>query len=98
MSTDKEIPRPFEALSELEKEVEKELRPREFNDFVGQVNLLDNLKIFVQAAKQRGEALDHVLFHGPPGLGKTTLAYIIATELGAGIKTTSGPVLDKPAS
>ena len=98
MSIDKEIPRPFEALSELEKEVEKELRPREFDDFVGQVNLLDNLKIFVQAARQRGEALDHVLFHGPPGLGKTTLAYIIATELVAGIKTTSGPVLDKPAN
>jgi holliday junction DNA helicase RuvB len=98
LSVDKEIPRSFEALSELEKEVEKELRPREFDDFVGQVNLLDNLKIFVQAARQRGEALDHVLFHGPPGLGKTTLAYIIATELGAGIKTTSGPVLDKPAN
>ncbi|MEO6882723.1 MAG: Holliday junction branch migration DNA helicase RuvB [Bacteroidia bacterium] len=83
-------------LNAAEKEVEKVLRPREFTDFTGQHEVVENLKIFVQAAKQRGEALDHVLLHGPPGLGKTTLANIIATELGVGIKITSGPVLDKP--
>jgi holliday junction DNA helicase RuvB len=90
--------RPFETLSAIEKEVEKELRPRVFSDFVGQEQLLNNMKVFVQAAKQRGEALDHVLLHGPPGLGKTTLAYIFSSEMNVGIKTTSGPVLDKPAN
>lgn len=85
-----------ENLSSAEKEVEKILRPKEFEDFTGQHAVVENLKIFVQAAKQRGEALDHVLLHGPPGLGKTTLANIIASELGSSIKTTSGPVLDKP--
>lgn len=83
-------------LSQSEKEIEKVLRPKAFSDFNGQSQVTDNLKIFVQAALQRGEALDHVLLHGPPGLGKTTLANIIANELGVGFKVTSGPVLDKP--
>lgn len=85
-----------ENLSAAEKELEKVLRPKEFSDFTGQEAVVDNLKVFVQAAKQRGEALDHVLLHGPPGLGKTTLANIIAAELGVNIRITSGPVLDKP--
>lgn len=85
-----------ENLSPEEKEAEKVLRPKEFADFSGQDEVVENLKVFVQAAKQRGEALDHVLLHGPPGLGKTTLANIIAGELGVNIKVTSGPVLDKP--
>ena len=79
-----------------ELDVEKKLRPLSFDDFTGQDQILENLKIFVQAANQRDEALDHTLFHGPPGLGKTTLAHILANELNAGIKITSGPVLDKP--
>jgi Holliday junction DNA helicase RuvB len=77
-------------------EVEKKLRPLSFDDFNGQEQILDNLKVFVQAANLRSEALDHTLFHGPPGLGKTTLAYILSNELNVGIKVTSGPVLDKP--
>jgi holliday junction DNA helicase RuvB len=77
-------------------DLEKKLRPLSFDDFAGQDQVLDNLKIFVEAANQRNEALDHTLFHGPPGLGKTTLANILANELGVGIKITSGPVLDKP--
>lgn len=85
-----------ENLSYTDKEIEKVLRPQEFEDFTGQEKILENLKIFVQAAKLRGEALDHVLLHGPPGLGKTTLSHIIANEMGVGIKITSGPVLDKP--
>ena len=76
---------------------EQVLRPKGFDDFKGQEQIVDNLKVFIQAAKDRADALDHVLLHGPPGLGKTTLSYIIANELGVGIKTTSGPVLDKPA-
>ena len=79
-----------------EKDFDKALRPLSFDDFAGQEAILTNLKIFVEAANQRGEALDHTLFHGPPGLGKTTLANILANELDAGIKMTSGPVLDKP--
>lgn len=85
-----------ERLSNNERELERVLRPREFDDFTGQEKILENLKVFVKAAKQREEALDHILLHGPPGLGKTTLSYIIANELGANIKTTSGPVLEKP--
>lgn len=85
-----------EQLSSVEREMEKVLRPSDFTDFMGQEKLVDNLKIFVKAARQRGEALDHVLFHGPPGLGKTTLSYIIANEMGVNIRVTSGPVLDKP--
>lgn len=79
-----------------EKEIEKALRPLSFDDFTGQYKVVENIKIFVQAAKLREEALDHVLLHGPPGLGKTTLSHIVANELQAGIKITSGPVLDKP--
>ena len=82
--------------SSEEVEVEKKLRPLSFDDFTGQDQVLENLQIFVQAANLRTEALDHTLFHGPPGLGKTTLAYILANELEVGIKVTSGPVLDKP--
>ncbi|WP_299524460.1 Holliday junction branch migration DNA helicase RuvB [uncultured Lutibacter sp.] len=79
-----------------ELDVEKKLRPLTFDDFTGQEQVLENLKIFVEAANLRGEALDHTLFHGPPGLGKTTLAHILANELNVGLKITSGPVLDKP--
>lgn len=79
-----------------DKELDQQLRPLTFRDFNGQQKILENLKIFVQAARMRGEALDHVLLHGPPGLGKTTLANIIANELSVGFKITSGPVLDKP--
>ena len=82
--------------SEKEKEFENALRPLSFDDFAGQAKIIENLRIFVQAAKMRGESLDHILFHGPPGLGKTTLSNIIANELGVGFKITSGPVLDKP--
>ncbi len=82
--------------SSEELEVERKLRPLSFDDFAGQEQILENLMIFVQAANLRNEALDHTLFHGPPGLGKTTLAHILANELNAGIKVTSGPVLDKP--
>jgi Holliday junction DNA helicase RuvB len=86
-----------ENLSEKEIELEINLRPLSFDDFQGQDHVIENLKVFVEAANQRGEALDHTLFHGPPGLGKTTLANILAKELEADIKVTSGPVLDKPA-
>ena len=83
-------------LSSDEHEFEQNLRPLSFDDFTGQDHVLENLKIFVQASNQRNDALDHTLFHGPPGLGKTTLANILANELNAGIKVSSGPVLDKP--
>ncbi len=83
-------------LSPEDQEIEQALRPLTFEDFTGQAKIVENLKIFVQAAKKRGESLDHVLLHGPPGLGKTTLSYIISNELGANIKVSSGPVLDKP--
>lgn len=84
-------------MNSAEKEVERALRPLSFHDFTGQEKVVENIKIFVLAAKQRGEPLDHVLLHGPPGLGKTTLSNIIANELGSNIKITSGPVLDKPS-
>lgn len=89
----------FDYREESEKqdgEIDKVLRPKSFDDFTGQNKIIDNLRIFVQATKQRNEPLDHVLLHGPPGLGKTTLANIIANELNVGFKVTSGPVLDKP--
>ena len=82
--------------SSAEREFENALRPLQFGDFSGQLKVVENLKVFVEAAKYRGEPLDHTLLHGPPGLGKTTLSNIIANELGVGFKVTSGPVLDKP--
>ncbi len=85
-----------ENISSEELDIERALRPLSFEDFTGQDSILDNLQIFVEAANQRGDALDHTLFHGPPGLGKTTLAHILANELGVSIRITSGPVLDKP--
>jgi len=86
-----------ENLAPDDKEVDKALRPLSFDDFSGQEKVVENLDVFVRAAAQRGEALDHVLLHGPPGLGKTTLSSIVANELGASMKITSGPVLDKPS-
>ena len=83
-------------LSPQDKQFEKALRPRGLSEFAGQSDIVENLRVFIQAAKQRGEALDHVLLHGPPGLGKTTLSHIIATELGANLRMTSGPVIEKP--
>lgn len=82
--------------SAADKEFENNIRPREIIDFAGQGQIIENLKIFIKAAKMRGEALDHILFHGPPGLGKTTLSRIVANELGVQIKETSGPVIEKP--
>ncbi|MBO8482694.1 MAG: Holliday junction branch migration DNA helicase RuvB [Bacteroidetes bacterium] len=79
-----------------DKELDGIIRPQDLKEFTGQDKIISNLKVFVKAAKMRGESLDHVLFHGPPGLGKTTLAHIIANELGVGMKVTSGPILDKP--
>lgn len=88
--------RPKENLTSAEKEYENSIRPQSIEDFSGQPQLIDNLRIFIKAANMRGEALDHILFHGPPGLGKTTLSRIVANELGVSIKETSGPVLEKP--
>src|SRR6201991_4060999 len=84
------------ALSPSDKEFENNIRPAAIDDFSGQPQLIENLRIFIKAAKMRGEALDHILFHGPPGLGKTTLSRIVANELGVNIKETSGPVIEKP--
>ncbi|MFT3979643.1 MAG: Holliday junction branch migration DNA helicase RuvB [Ferruginibacter sp.] len=84
-------------LSSADKEFENNIRPREIGDFNGQLQTIENLRVFIKAARLRGEALDHVLFHGPPGLGKTTLSRIVANELGVNIKETSGPVIEKPA-
>jgi Holliday junction DNA helicase RuvB len=94
MSNDLDIRGDF--YPDTDRELDRKLRPLSFNDFKGQRQIVENLKIFVQAASMRNESLDHVLLHGPPGLGKTTLSHIIANELGVGIKITSGPVLDKP--
>ncbi len=85
-----------ENLSSTDKDIERALRPIQFDDFSGQESVVDNLRVFVAAAKQRNEALDHVLLHGPPGLGKTTLAHIVTNDLGVNLRVTSGPVLDKP--
>src|ERR1700744_1815970 len=88
--------RPTDALNPQEREYENSIRPQTIEDFSGQPQLIDNLRIFIKAANMRGEALDHILFHGPPGLGKTTLSRIVANELGVNIKETSGPVIEKP--
>lgn len=89
--------RPGEEISPQEREYENSIRPQKIEEFNGQPQLIDNLKVFVKAANMRGEALDHILFHGPPGLGKTTLSRIVANELNVSIKETSGPVIEKPA-
>ena len=85
-----------ERFTTAEKEFENALRPPKFDDFSGQDKVVENLRVFVEAAKYRGEPLDHTLLHGPPGLGKTTLANIVANEMGVNLRTTSGPVLEQP--
>ena len=87
---------PRKSSADKDKDLDGIIRPQELEDFTGQREIVSNLRIYIQAAKMRGEALDHVLFHGPPGLGKTTLAHIIANELGVNMKVSSGPILDKP--
>src|SRR4028119_511264 len=95
MSTPSHV-RPGAEITATDKEYENSIRPQQIDDFAGQPHLIENLRIFIKAANMRGEALDHVLFHGPPGRGKTTLSRIVANELGVGIKETSGPVIEKP--
>jgi holliday junction DNA helicase RuvB len=85
-----------DTLTSADKEFENNIRPAAIDEFSGQAQIIENLRIFIKAAKQRGEALDHILFHGPPGLGKTTLSRIVSNELGVNIKETSGPVIEKP--
>ena len=87
---------PREESQVKDKDFENKIRPQDFTQFHGQQQIIEKLNIYVKAAMMRGEALDHILFHGPPGLGKTTLAHIVANELGVNMKITSGPVLDKP--
>ena len=89
--------RPSTDLTSQEREYENTIRPQTIEEFSGQPKLIENLRIFIKAANLRGESLDHILFHGPPGLGKTTLSRIVANELGVSIKETSGPVIEKPA-
>jgi len=96
MSKERFDPREESFSRERDRDIEGQIRPKEFEEFAGQDKVIENLKIFVQAALLRGEALDHILLHGPPGLGKTALAHIVAHELGVNMKITSGPVLDKP--
>ena len=88
---------PNKNLNKKDKEFENSLRPSSLKEFYGQNKIVDNLKIFIKAANKRKESLDHVLLHGPPGLGKTTLSYIIANELNSNIKVSSGPIIDKPS-